>query len=441
MTTRTGYRVWAMVLLLLMAGMLNAQIATKYAFGQSSTVWEPVFGTYATDAMQDEGLAGPYEIGFNFPYAGTNVTQVKISSNGWVNPSGNLTNPYYNNSSGLAALNLLPLLAPLWDDLSLQFGAVQFANYGVAPHRVFFVQWQAAKWNYAGENEFNFMVRMHETGQIDFIYGPHTGTSYNASATLGINLAPGGSGNYYSILPGVPALAFTTTQYNNIASIPDNGTMYIFMLKSTLNFNAAALNLRGPKNPMHSVASEYVITVGNAGTNPIPADAAHVYLRRGEEILASAALPQIMPGSYSEAVLSWAPDTTGLMYLNARVELGNDPDSLNDVTFSYAITAQPYVANEDNLAPAPEVQLSCQPNPWRESVSFAYRTGKSETAQIEVYNLKGQKLRTLRSAARGDGSLVWDGKSDSGHQVPEGLYLVRLQAGEKAITRKLVRLK
>jgi len=439
----TVYARITLIVMILMMGLspVLAQINSKYAFMQSSTVWEPIFGNYANDAMTDEGLAGPFDIGFSFPYGANTYTQVKISSNGWVNLGGNLTNPYYGNSSGLATLNILPILTPLWDDLSLQFGAVQYMTYGSAPHRIFFVQWLAANWNYNGNNEYNFMVRMHETGQVDLVYGPHSGAANSPSATIGINMAPGGSGNYYNIVPGIIAQAYTTTQYNNITTFPDSGTIYIFMPKTALGVNAAALNLRGPKNPMFSVNANYVVTVGNAGTAPIIGNAVTARLKRGTEVLAQTTLPSIAPGGYAEAILAWAPDTTGLMYLTAEVELANDADSLNDETFSYAITAQPFVGNEDEIVPNPSLNLSVHPNPFRQNAVLSYRLDKAAEGNLTIYNLKGQAVRNYDLKSKGSGFVSWDGKNNEGRAVPSGMYLARLNSGSSSVSQKLVMLR
>jgi hypothetical protein len=420
-------------------GSVWGQINTKYAFMQSSTIWEPVYGTYATDAMTDEGLAGPFEIGFNFPYGTNTYTQVKISSNGWVNPGANLVLPYYGN--GLATLNILPVLTPLWDDLGMQTGAVQFGTYGEAPNRIFIVQWLAAKWKYNASNEYNFMVRMHESGQVDLVYGPHTGMPDNPSATIGINMAPGGSGNYYNVVPGLIAQAYTSTQYNDITTFPDNGTMYIFMPKTDISTDAAALNLRGPKNPMQTVNANYVVTVGNAGNTIIPQEAITARLKRGDEVLAVAALPSLTPGGFAEVLLPWVPDTTGLMYLSADLEWTGDLNSLNNETYSYAITVQPFVGNADATIPAPQLNLTVSPNPFRERTVISFSLDKAKTGSLTIYNLRGQVVRRLETGAKNSGSVFWDGRNDQGHPVPSGMYLAKLSTGGSSVARKLVMLR
>ncbi|MFO7660751.1 MAG: FlgD immunoglobulin-like domain containing protein, partial [Candidatus Cloacimonadaceae bacterium] len=375
------------------------------------------------------------------PYGSYNYTQVKISSNGWVNLGANLTLPYYGND--LSYLNIRPLVAPLWDDLSLQFGAVQYNTYGDAPHRIFYVQWLAAKWNYNGMNEYSFMTRLHETGQIDFIYGPHIGAPNNGSASIGINMIPGGTNYFYSIQPGNPSVASHTTSFNTIQTAPAEGTMFIFMPKTAHPQNAAAVNLNGPQTPMQSMVANYTVTVGNAGSSPIASGAATAYLMRGDEVLTFAGLPSILPGQFADATLSWAPDTTGLMYLTGKVELTADPDSLNNVTYPFTITAQEFVGNDDEISPTASLQLSTQPNPFRENVSIRYSLPKADVTRLDIYDLKGRKVAALlrETKAQGSHTMVWSGLDLAGNPVPNGIYFGRMTSGSSAATVKLVRLK
>ncbi len=423
------------VLILFILGTLTAQITNKYAFTQSSTFWEPVFANYATDAMTDEGLAGPFNLGFTFPFGDQTYTQVKISSNGWVNPGANLTLPYYGN--GLATLNIRPLIAPLWDDLGMQNGAVMYETYGTAPHRIFFVQWLAAHWKYNATNEYNLMTRLHETGQVDLIYGPHIGTPLNADATIGINIHPGGPGYYYSVLPGLPAVAFSNAEYNNLQVSLDSGTMYIFMPKTSYPGNPAAVNLTGPKLPMQNVVSDYTAVIGNAGTSQIVNDTATAYLMRGDEVLASASVPSLMPGTFANVTLPWAPDTTGFMELTAKVVLPNDPDSLNNRTYSYTITAQPYVGNEDEIAPTPSLIMDCYPNPFRRELSINVSHRNDSIDDISVYNLKGQLIRQWKEVKTN--SLKWDGTDILQRPVSSGVYLIKARQGNNIHTSKVLK--
>ena len=64
-------------------------------------------------------------------------------------------------------------------------------------------------------------------------------------------------------------------------------------------------------------------------------------------------------------------------------------------------------------------------------------------ASIAVYNMAGQKVRTLEAGYLQSGSyrFVWDGLNDSGHGVATGIYFVRLQAGVQSRVQKITLLR
>ena len=95
------------------------------------------------------------------------------------------------------------------------------------------------------------------------------------------------------------------------------------------------------------------------------------------------------------------------------------------------------------------------PNPTRGSVSFSVAVPKSfEPSQygqtrvptdidVRVYNVRGQLVRTLRTASVLDAALTmtWDGTDRDGTPSPSGIYFVRVQAGEEEAVRKIVLLR
>ncbi|MCK4694564.1 MAG: T9SS type A sorting domain-containing protein, partial [Candidatus Cloacimonetes bacterium] len=63
--------------------------------------------------------------------------------------------------------------------------------------------------------------------------------------------------------------------------------------------------------------------------------------------------------------------------------------------------------------------------------------------ELTVYNIKGQKVKTLVNTKqeRGHYNVVWNGKDGSDRSVASGLYFYKLQAGKKAIVNKMLLLK
>ena len=65
--------------------------------------------------------------------------------------------------------------------------------------------------------------------------------------------------------------------------------------------------------------------------------------------------------------------------------------------------------------------------------------GDAESYAGAVYDLTGRKLRRFAGAA--NGAAVWDGRDDGGRLVPPGIYFVRVEAGGRSVTARVVLLR
>ncbi|HTX18285.1 MAG TPA: FlgD immunoglobulin-like domain containing protein, partial [Bacteroidota bacterium] len=83
------------------------------------------------------------------------------------------------------------------------------------------------------------------------------------------------------------------------------------------------------------------------------------------------------------------------------------------------------------------------PNPFNPSTKIDYVVPVNEKVSLIVYNVLGQRVRTLISGpmAAGHYSITWDGRSETGSVLSSGVYLYRLQAGPSAIVKKMLLLK
>ena len=85
------------------------------------------------------------------------------------------------------------------------------------------------------------------------------------------------------------------------------------------------------------------------------------------------------------------------------------------------------------------------PNPFNPSTTIAYDIpeGKEVQVRLNIYNVRGQLVRTLVDEVKSEGAyqIQWDGSSNNGQKVSSGVYFYRLVAGEFNQTRKMVILK
>ena len=83
------------------------------------------------------------------------------------------------------------------------------------------------------------------------------------------------------------------------------------------------------------------------------------------------------------------------------------------------------------------------PNPFNPSTTISFLLPKDASCTLEVYNIRGQKVKTLINETRfaGNHSVVWTGLDDNGKPVSSGLYFYRLTTPNSIQTNKMLLLK
>ncbi|PKN73193.1 MAG: hypothetical protein CVU50_04130 [Candidatus Cloacimonetes bacterium HGW-Cloacimonetes-3] len=98
-------------------------------------------------------------------------------------------------------------------------------------------------------------------------------------------------------------------------------------------------------------------------------------------------------------------------------------------------------ANEDDLIPVTVTTLKGNyPNPFNPETTISYAIKEAGDVRLEVFNLKGQKVRSLVNIRQNTGnySIVFDAKDDKGHVLSSGVYLYRLTTQSYVSTRKMM---
>jgi hypothetical protein len=85
------------------------------------------------------------------------------------------------------------------------------------------------------------------------------------------------------------------------------------------------------------------------------------------------------------------------------------------------------------------------PNPFNPSTTIKFYNPKSKTipVTVDLFNIMGQKIRTLLDgpAAPGLNRVIWDGRDGLGQPVATGIYFYRLKAADVTVTRKMLLMK
>lgn len=83
------------------------------------------------------------------------------------------------------------------------------------------------------------------------------------------------------------------------------------------------------------------------------------------------------------------------------------------------------------------------PNPFNPNTNIMISIPRAEHVTLEIYNINGQKVRTLvdRVMDVGNHTVVWDSRSDDGTKVASGIYMYRITAGDFTDSKKMMLLK
>lgn len=116
-----------------------------------------------------------------------------------------------------------------------------------------------------------------------------------------------------------------------------------------------------------------------------------------------------------------------VILLQDRVEvLGNTLQSVNETNINTPLGLTNY------------------PNPFNPTTTISFSLQKAENAVLEIYNIKGQKVKTLLSKkmTTGNHSVTWNGTDDSGNPVSSGVYFARFcSKGRSPSSQKMILLK
>jgi hypothetical protein len=99
-------------------------------------------------------------------------------------------------------------------------------------------------------------------------------------------------------------------------------------------------------------------------------------------------------------------------------------------------------AEEDNLPTSFSVSQN-YPNPFNPATQFKFDLPRASQVKIEIFNILGQRVKTLVDERRRAGSHVvdWNGQDERGVEVSSGVYFYRMWADEFSDIKKMVLLK
>jgi subtilisin family serine protease len=173
---------------------------------------------------------------------------------------------------------------------------------------------------------------------------------------------------------------------------------------------------------------------------PLVADSLRFYYRRTTDPTFSSVplAPTGNPYEYVANILAISLDSGSVGYFTYADNAGRsrrNPFNAPDSVFSLAITTPSIPEN---------VRLYANyPNPFNSGTSIIAEVPVFSAVELDIYNLLGQKVRTLFRGTTMLPQIVlrWDGRDDSGRPVSTGVYLYRLKTPTDLFVRKMLLVK
>ncbi len=152
----------------------------------------------------------------------------------------------------------------------------------------------------------------------------------------------------------------------------------------------------------------------------------------------------VPPGDTAYFQIKFAPTFLGLR--TAQVTIPNSDADENPYTFTIQGTGRTAadVGDPEQGIPPGEFTLEQNyPNPFNPQTEIRYALPAPVHMSLIIYNINGEKVRTLKQGREdtGEHRVKWRGMDQHGKQVPSGIYICRMRAGEvqKTIRMMLMR--
>jgi len=98
---------------------------------------------------------------------------------------------------------------------------------------------------------------------------------------------------------------------------------------------------------------------------------------------------------------------------------------------------------DETITPSHTALLGNYPNPFNPETTISFFMSSSGNVKINIFNIKGQKIRTITDQYIDVGShkVVWNGTDDTGRNVSSGIYFYQMQTDKNISTKKMVLMK
>ena len=153
--------------------------------------------------------------------------------------------------------------------------------------------------------------------------------------------------------------------------------------------------------------------------------------------------------SHRDYQVAATTDTDAAILFERGYTVGSDSEFFSSGLVSYPINISDLPINQNEIVMPSQYNLTNYPNPFNPSTTISLNLSRELNEQdklkIEIYNLKGQKVKNYLINPSTDqpiNSVTWDGTDQNNKSVSSGIYFYKLKVdGETKASRKCLLLK
>jgi hypothetical protein len=151
-------------------------------------------------------------------------------------------------------------------------------------------------------------------------------------------------------------------------------------------------------------------------------------------------LDDVLKGQVTQTQYQYTEVETGNTYtagVSAHYSSGFESEI---VTVDFTFTG---VGTNPNVIPEVTVLNGNYPNPFNPTTDIVYGVAEDANVTIEIYNVRGQKVKTLVDEYQDAGSyrVNWNGTNDNNQQLSSGIYFYKMDSGRYTSTKKMILMK
>jgi len=180
-------------------------------------------------------------------------------------------------------------------------------------------------------------------------------------------------------------------------------------------------------------------TIANIGSGAMTVTAIDIV--GAEFSLTATGLPWgLEAGATRSFTLAFMPTTTGEKTANVSITHNT---SGSPCIVEVSGVGAPVSEYDETAKPIATALGGNYPNPFNPETMIGFTLARAEVVVVDIYNLRGQKVRSLAGEVYdvGSHSVVWNGLADDGSHVGSGVYFYRMTAGEYVGVGKMVMVK